>query len=101
MLVATDRSPEGSPVPLAMIESAYERLHSEGEIEISVDSVGHRSSFVGAVLASLPGVTTALDPRRVRLDRDTADPDAVMLCAWPHVSKSPTSGTRRANVFRC
>lgn len=85
VLVATDRSPEGSPVPLAMIESAYERLHSEGEIEISVDSVGHRSSFVGAVLASLPGVATALDPRRVRIDRDTADrgePPLSRPAAW-------------------
>jgi hypothetical protein len=36
-------------------EDALDRFESDGEIEISVESVGHRSAFVGAVLLQLPG----------------------------------------------
>lgn len=66
-LVATGSSPEGSHVPIAMLEEAYQKLARHGELEISVDTVGHRSSFVGAFLATMPGVTSATNPRRVRL----------------------------------
>src|SRR4051812_15293939 len=53
--VSTTRSPKGKPVPIEWIQDAIDRLESDGEIEISVDSVGHRSAFVGAVLRELPG----------------------------------------------
>src|SRR5687767_12472896 len=54
-----------------MLESAVEQLEREGELEISVGSVGHRSSFIGAVLATLPGATISSNPRRVHLNAAT------------------------------
>jgi hypothetical protein len=68
VIVGTDRSPQGQPVPLEWIQTAIDRLQRDGEIDINVESVGHRSAFVGAVLATLPGVRTATNPRRVTLD---------------------------------
>lgn len=67
VVVATDRSPGGQPVPIEWIQTAMDRLEELGEIEINVRSVGYRSAFVGAVLLTLPGVEGVLDPRRVRL----------------------------------
>ncbi|MCY1144333.1 hypothetical protein OWR29_40600 [Actinoplanes sp. Pm04-4] len=55
VLVATSRSPEGQPVPITWVEAALTRLRSDGAVPISVDEVGHRSSFIGAVLKTLPG----------------------------------------------
>jgi hypothetical protein len=57
VLVGTSRSPSGQPVPIAWVQSAIDRLTTEGEVEVSVESLGHRSAFVGAVLATLPGAT--------------------------------------------
>lgn len=54
VLVATDRSPGGSWVPIEWVRAALDRLAADGEVEISVESVGHRSAFVGAVLLELP-----------------------------------------------
>jgi hypothetical protein len=67
VIVATSKSPRGKPVPLAEIQEAIDRLVAQGEIEISVRSVGYRSAFIGAVLSTLPGATTATSPRRVSL----------------------------------
>ena len=72
VIVGTGRSPEGQAVPIDEIESAYERLMLDGEIEINPDSVGHRSAFVGAVLASLPSTESATRPARIRLREDRA-----------------------------
>jgi hypothetical protein len=66
-LVATDRSPGGQPVPVADVQRGLDRLVAEKNVVISVDVLGHRSSFVGAVLATLPGATFAANPRRVVL----------------------------------
>jgi hypothetical protein len=55
VLVATNRSPEGKPVPISWVQSALDRLMRDGEVEISVESVGYRSAFVGAVLSQVPG----------------------------------------------
>jgi len=71
VLVATGRSPRGQQVPLAWVQDAAQRLLTEGEVEISVPSLGHRSAFVGAVLLRLPGAAlVSATPPRVRL----ADP---------------------------
>src|SRR4051794_23688812 len=42
VLVWTTRSPGGQPVPIVLVQQAIDRLVSEGEIEISVASVGYR-----------------------------------------------------------
>jgi hypothetical protein len=72
VVVATERSPAGQPVPIEWIQKALDRLEKDGEIEISVDSVGYRSAFIGAVLRELPetSVTSAASPPRIRLQRD-------------------------------
>jgi len=54
-IVATNRSPDGRPVPVEWIQAALDRLVEEGVVDISVESVGYRSAFVGAVLAQVPG----------------------------------------------
>jgi hypothetical protein len=67
VIVGTERSPRGAPVPIELVQAAADRLYRDGELEISVPSVGHRSAFVGAVLATLPGVRPSTDPRWLRL----------------------------------
>jgi len=69
VLVWTTRSPGGQAVPIAWVQNAVDRLERDGEIEISVASVGHRSAFVGAVLLQLPGAhaVRTSSPPRVRL----------------------------------
>jgi hypothetical protein len=68
VIVATGRSPAGQPVPIEWVENGILRLLEEGEIEVSVPSLGHRSSFVGAVLLTLPGAAPVqTTPPRIRL----------------------------------
>src|SRR5690349_6908240 len=55
VIVATDRSPDGQPVPIGWVQVGVDRLREDRELEVSVASLGRRSSFVGAVLLTLPG----------------------------------------------
>ena len=72
MIVATSRSPTGQPVPIEWVQSGLEQLLETGEIEVSVPCLGHRSSFVGAVLFTLPGaVLIRMAPPRIRLNQPT------------------------------
>jgi hypothetical protein len=68
VVVATGRSPQGQPVPIEWIQDALDRLVEQGEIDVSVPSLGYRSAFVGAVLLSLPGARKAFNPARVVLE---------------------------------
>jgi hypothetical protein len=85
VVVATARSPAGQPVPVEWIQSALEKLEADGEIEISVASLGHRSAFLGAVLLTVPG-TRALrtSPPRVRLDADARSSYQVRVAGEPN-----------------
>ena len=68
VLVATGRSPAGQPVPVGSVQSGLDRLLETAEIEVSTASLGHRSSFIGAVLRTLPGtVVIPATPPRIRL----------------------------------
>jgi hypothetical protein len=70
VLVGTTRSPAGTRVPIAWVQAALDRLDTEAEVEVSVASLGHRSAFVGAVLASVPGARfVSGSPPAVRVDR--------------------------------
>jgi hypothetical protein len=71
VIVATDKSPGGQPIPLEWVQSAFDRLTAGEEVRISVPSLGYRSAFVGAALLSLPGVEILRAPTRVRI----AEPD--------------------------
>jgi hypothetical protein len=68
VIVATAKSPSGNPVPVQWLEDAVELLVRDGEVIVDVATLGHRSAFVGAFLATLPGtVVRPTTPRRVAL----------------------------------
>jgi hypothetical protein len=69
VVVATDKSPAGQPVPLEWVQSAFDRLAAGEEVRVSVPSLGYRSAFVGAAMLSLPGARVLSGPTRVRLYR--------------------------------
>src|SRR4051812_28140453 len=73
VLVATERSPGGQPVPLAWIQRGLDQLAEAGEVEVSTDALEHRSAFVAAVLMRLPGAHV-IDgaPARIRLGAEDA-----------------------------
>jgi hypothetical protein len=73
VLVTTDRSPQGQWVDVVDVRAGLEKLHAQGSVLVSVDELGHRSSFVGAVLATLPGAVISRRPAAVTL-RDPAFP---------------------------
>jgi hypothetical protein len=66
--VATDKSPEGQPVPILWVQQALDQLVRDSEVIISPPVVGYRSAFIGAVLRTLPGVAVGMDPPRVWLE---------------------------------
>jgi hypothetical protein len=68
VIVGTAKSPDGEPVPIKWVQDAIDVLVRDGEVAVDVETLGHRSSFVGAVLAILPGtVVRSTTPRRVAL----------------------------------
>lgn len=67
IIVATDKSPAGEPVPIAPVQDALDRLFRDRELAISVESVGYRSAFIGAVLGTLPDIELETRPLRVRI----------------------------------
>lgn len=52
------------------VQDALDRLFREGEVVVSVSSVGYRSAFIGAVLGTVPDIEVLRDPLRVRLRSD-------------------------------
>jgi 5-methylcytosine-specific restriction protein A len=75
VVVATDRSPAGQPVPIAWVQVALDRLHADEELRIDSSTVGYRSAFVGAVLRTLPNAQVKHDPQRIVLYGSSADWD--------------------------
>jgi hypothetical protein len=73
VIVGTRRSPSGKPVPVEWVQSAADRLLVEGEIDISVASVGYRSAFIGAVLLTIPGTRKRMNPPGVALRSRSKD----------------------------
>lgn len=68
VVVATAKSPRGKPVPVADVQAAMDMLISNTELAIDVGTVGYRSAFIGAVLATLPGATVLpTSPPRIAL----------------------------------
>lgn len=85
-------STQGQPVPIEWVQSAIDRLIRERELEISPQSVGYRSAFVGAVLLTLPGVEGATNPRRVRLVDIPAVPSPLERAPQAPRRPSPPAG---------
>ncbi|MGW5718902.1 hypothetical protein ACWEVP_22210 [Amycolatopsis sp. NPDC003865] len=71
--VRTGRSPGGSPVDVSDVQEGLDLLAAKGSVTVSVAELGHRSSFVGAVLARLPVVRTTAKPPTITLSEPTAD----------------------------
>lgn len=67
VIVGTAKSPGGEPVPIQWVQDAIDQLFARGELLIDVKTVGYRSAFIGAVLATIPGVIMETRPRRARL----------------------------------
>jgi putative restriction endonuclease len=67
VIVATDRSPHGQPVPIADVQRALDLLRRDGAVTIDVPTLGHRSSFIGAVLTARADVTVTGSPPVVSL----------------------------------
>jgi hypothetical protein len=66
VIVATGKSPNGRAVPIQWVQDGINLLLAEGEISVDVATLGHRGAFVGAVLATLPGVVVRPTvPRRI------------------------------------
>jgi hypothetical protein len=73
-LVATTKSPQGRPVDIAFVDEGLTKLYSRGSVRVNVEELGHRSAFVGAVLATLPGTTVTDDPATITLDPPGSPP---------------------------
>jgi hypothetical protein len=67
VLVRTDRSPSGQPVGIGEVQKGLDLLTAHRSVRVSVEELGHRSAFVGAVLATLPGAQVTLNPAAVTL----------------------------------
>jgi len=74
VLVGTGRTPAGAPVPLAMVQDGLNRLYAQGAVDVDVETLGHRSAFVAAVLLTLPDVfLEQTTPLRIVLGPDVRD----------------------------
>lgn len=72
-LVRTERSPDGQPVEASEVQKGLDKLAERGSVQVTVRELGHRSAFVGAVLATLPGAQFAGSPAEVVLREPTGD----------------------------
>jgi hypothetical protein len=57
----------GEPVPIQWVQDAGNTLYADGKIGINTNEATHRSAFIGAVLATLPGAVGLRRPARVEL----------------------------------
>ncbi|MCE6993299.1 hypothetical protein LZG04_00530 [Saccharothrix sp. S26] len=68
VIVSTERSPQGEPVPVSAVQKGLNLLATQGSVRVTPGKLGYRSSFVGAVLAVLPGARFTGRPTVVVLD---------------------------------
>jgi hypothetical protein len=67
VIVATDKAPQGDAVPIEWVQRGLDLLARDGEVRVDVPTLGHRSSFVGAVLSEVLGAEVLTNPQRVRV----------------------------------
>ncbi len=72
VIVGTEKTPAGEPVPIKELQDAIDQLFARGDLLIDKKTVGYRSAFIGAVLATIPGVIMETRPRRARLSSTTS-----------------------------
>lgn len=73
VLVKTERSPGGQAVDISDVQNGLDTLTEHGSVRVTVGALGHRSAFVGAVLATLPGAQFTGSPAEVTLSKLTSD----------------------------
>lgn len=82
-LVGTSRSSQGQPVEIDDVQHGMDKLRVHGSVRVTVEQLGYRSAFVGAVLAALPGARTNASPAMVTLGATAAlpgsDPEFAVL----------------------
>jgi hypothetical protein len=61
-LVATHRSPQGQDIETSDVDSALDRFATQGQIEVTPESLGYRSAFIGAVLLTIQGARVSGSP---------------------------------------
>ena len=67
--VFVDTGANPKAVPVAWVQNGVDMLFARGEVRIDVPTLGYRSSFIGAVLATLPGTVAETGPAYVRIRR--------------------------------
>lgn len=68
VIIGTQKSPEGKPVDLDIVQEQADLIWDGLAVEINPESMGYRrSSAVGAILRTMPGVEVLLDGERQRL----------------------------------
>ncbi|MGY1621059.1 hypothetical protein ACI789_02535 [Geodermatophilus sp. SYSU D00965] len=92
VIVATERSPQGQPVPVSDLQRALDLLRRDGAVTIDVPTLGHRGSFLGAVLATRPGVTISGSPP-VASSSAAAQPEPTDVPGDVTVEDVPGSGS--------
>ena len=65
--VGTEKSPKGTPLQIEKVQDALDRLAKDGKVAVNGKSLGPRSGFIGAVLATVPGAEVDEKPPAVRL----------------------------------
>jgi hypothetical protein len=82
-LVGANRSPQGQTVEISDIRHGMDKLKARRTVRITDEELGHHSAFVGAVLATLPGVRATANPATVALSTAAAltgsDPQFAVL----------------------
>lgn len=73
VMVRTSPSPDGRKVAVTEVQDGLDKLDQQGTVGINPDELGHRSSFIGAVLATLPGTQITLNPARITLSTPAAE----------------------------
>ena len=76
VLVATGRSPEGTPVPIGFVQDGLDLLRENGVLGINPKELNHRSAFVGAVLKTLPGAEASTRPAMITMTATVTRPKA-------------------------
>ena len=78
VVVATERTSAGRPVPIAEVVAAIDLIRERSVVDVSVDVLGYRSAFISAVLLQIPGAhVVSGTPTRIAIgDLSAADPSA-------------------------
>ena len=94
----------GAPVPLSLVQRAADQLSRDGQLRLNPETLGHRrTSFVGALLATDPGVVALDKPLRLRLrstgDLRSAIAEALALIPLPRRTPSASRGEPLFELF--